>query len=265
MLRILSLGAGVQSSTIALMAHVGDLPPIDHAIFADTQSEPAAVYRQLEWLRGVLSFPVHVVTKGSLRQEILDASAGIAKAWGRPPLFITNPDGSEGMTRRQCTVDYKIDVIQKQIRALAGIAVGSRGPRAVVVEQLFGISLDEAHRMRDPDFRWLRYAYPLIDRRLTRADCLAWLVRHGFPRPPKSACTFCPYHSDRMWRDMQTQDPVSFADAVRVDDALRSGADFLLTGVPYLHRQRIPLRLVDFSRGGQGDLFGDECAGVCGV
>lgn len=36
MIRILSLGAGVQSSTLALMIAAGGVAPIDAAIFADT-------------------------------------------------------------------------------------------------------------------------------------------------------------------------------------------------------------------------------------
>jgi hypothetical protein len=35
-LRILSLGAGVQSSTLALMINKGEVPMVDAAIFADT-------------------------------------------------------------------------------------------------------------------------------------------------------------------------------------------------------------------------------------
>jgi len=46
-LRILSLGAGVQSSTLALMIAKGEIPMVDCAIFADTMGEPKAVY---EWL-----------------------------------------------------------------------------------------------------------------------------------------------------------------------------------------------------------------------
>ncbi len=265
-LRILSLGAGVQSTTIALMAERGEIPSLDHAIFADTQSEPSAVYRHLDWLRPQLSFPVHIVTAGSLRQEIYDASAGKRGAWGRPPLFIVNPDGSDGMTRRQCTVDYKIDPIMRKVRELAGIARGARGPKSVVVEQVIGISLDEAHRMRDARFRWVRHEYPLVDRRMTRGACLAWLERHGYPRAPKSACTFCPYHYGAMWAEMKATDPESFADAVAIDAALRSGKHFMLRGTPYIHRQRIPLSEVDFSHvGKQPDLFGNECEGVCGV
>ena len=43
-LHILSLGAGVQSSTLALMFARGEVTPMpDCAIFADTGAEPASV------------------------------------------------------------------------------------------------------------------------------------------------------------------------------------------------------------------------------
>lgn len=48
-MRVLSLGAGVQSSTLLPMAIEGELQ-IDRAIFADTQWEPRAVYQWLEYL-----------------------------------------------------------------------------------------------------------------------------------------------------------------------------------------------------------------------
>jgi hypothetical protein len=281
MLRILSLGAGVQSTTLALMAARGDVEPIDAAIFADTQSEPAGVYRHLERLMapGVLPFPVHVVTKGSLRQELLEAAAGKNGAWGRPPLYLLNPDGTHGQTRRQCTQDYKLDVIYRKVRELAGIKRGSHGPKAVVVEQVIGISRDEAHRQKDARFRWIRNIYPLVERGITREDCQRLLQEWGWRDVPRSACTFCPYRSDEEWLRMQREDPASFEDAARIDDVLRSGLHHQLRGEPYLHRALIPLRLVDFEARIQakkarrkpgspwvaGDLFGQECEGMCGV
>ena len=39
-LRILSLGAGVQSSTLAMLIEKGKIPMVDAAIFADTGAEP---------------------------------------------------------------------------------------------------------------------------------------------------------------------------------------------------------------------------------
>src|SRR3990167_1529662 len=275
MLRVLSLGAGVQSTTLALMAAHGEIEAVDCAIFADTQSEPKAVYEHLEKLRAALQFDVHVVTKGSLRQELIDASEGRSGAWGRPPLFVRNPDGSGGMMRRQCTQDYKLDVIRKKVRELSGVKRGSPGPHHVVVEQLIGISIDEAHRMKDSRCRWIKNVYPLIDRGISRMDCLEKLNAWGWPNVPKSACTFCPYHSDAMWADMKANDPVSFADAVDVDNRLRSGCmAYGFRGVVYLHRLLQPLSTIEFKAAGkQPDnqryfdfgAFGNECEGLCGV
>jgi hypothetical protein len=98
MLTVISLGAGVQSTTMALMAACGEIGPMpDCAIFSDTGWEPKRVYEHLEWLTGVLPFPVHVVSAGNIRE---DAIAGNTKRAGRfaaIPWFVRNPDGSEGM------------------------------------------------------------------------------------------------------------------------------------------------------------------------
>jgi hypothetical protein len=51
-IRYISLGAGVQSSVMALMAARGEIGPMpDCAVFADTQWEPAGVYEHLGWRR----------------------------------------------------------------------------------------------------------------------------------------------------------------------------------------------------------------------
>src|SRR5580693_1262892 len=49
--RVLSLGAGWQSTTLLLMSIKGELPMLDAWVFADTQYEPEAVYAHLEWLK----------------------------------------------------------------------------------------------------------------------------------------------------------------------------------------------------------------------
>ena len=49
-LRILALGAGVQSTTLALMIEKGEVPMVDAAIFSDTMAEPRRVYSHLDWL-----------------------------------------------------------------------------------------------------------------------------------------------------------------------------------------------------------------------
>ncbi len=78
-LRALSLGAGVQSTTLALMAAHGEIGPMpDCAIFADTGWEPQAVYDHLAWLMSpnVLPFPVHIVSDGNIREQLIAAGQG---------------------------------------------------------------------------------------------------------------------------------------------------------------------------------------------
>ena len=69
---VISLGGGVQSSVMALMASGGAFDRVpDCAIFADTRWEPPSVYEHVEWLAGQLRFPVHVVDNGrSLREDV---------------------------------------------------------------------------------------------------------------------------------------------------------------------------------------------------
>ncbi len=275
MMRILSLGAGVQSTTLALMAAHGEIEPVDCAIFSDTQSEPKAVYVHLERLIAALPYPVHVVSKGSLRQEIIDASEGKNRAHGRLPFFLKGPNGSNGMTRRQCTWDYKIDVIRRHIRQLAGVKRHSPGPKHVIVEQVIGISIDESRRQRESRCRWIENIYPLVKLAITRQRCIEKLSAWGWDDVPKSACTFCPYHSDAMWSEMKTNDPESFADAVAIDRRLRGTGQHgqgkmigVLRGEAYLHRSLQPLEDVQL-KPADGSIQLDlgmslECEGMCG-
>lgn len=256
-MRVLSLGAGVQSSTLLLMAVHGELE-IDRAIFADTQWEPQAVYDWLGALQlaaGHAGIPVDIVTAGNLRTDALSASRRIASM----PLHVVNADGSPGMIRRQCTKEYKIRPIQKRLRTL-----GATRQRPATL--LLGISLNEATRMRDSRVQYVQHEYPLIDRRMTRQSCLVWLEQHGYPEPPKSACIGCPYMDDRRWREMRDRRPDEWADAVAFDAAVRRMSR--IDGDVYLHRSLVPLPLVDLSTPqdrGQLDLFDAECEGLCGV
>jgi len=269
-LHVLSLGAGVQSTTMALMAAHGEIKPMpDVAIFADTGAEPRAVYAHLTWLRSgnVLPFPVVVVRHGEgLKAEILGTAQGKSRNDGRPPFFVRAPDGSTGMLRRQCTQDYKLDPIRREVRRM--LADRSLKLRPGVVSQWVGISLDEAHRMAPSRVQYIETRWPLIEARMSRHDCLRWLERQGYPQPPKSACTFCPFRRDHEWRKLRDTDQDAWADAVAVDIAIRSTDYRRLVGEAYIHRSCVPLGDVDLSTAderGQPDLFGNDCTGMCGT
>lgn len=84
------------------------------------------------------------------------------------------------------------------MRELAGLT-GRRSPKHPVVAQWIGISLDEAIRMKPSGEAWQINRWPLIEKRMTRQDCLTWLRHHECPIQPKSSCIGCPFHSDAMW------------------------------------------------------------------
>lgn len=263
-LTILSLGAGVQSSVMALMAAKGEITPMpDYAIFADTMAEPKGVYDWLDWLETQLPFPVLRISHGDLKAAILNGEDRFA-----PPPFFTSSDGiSEGLLRRQCTREYKVTPIIKKIRELAGYKPRQRIP-ADHVEQWIGISQDEIQRMKDAPEKWINNRWPLLELRMSRLHCLEWMRDNGYNElPSKSACTFCPYHSNRSWREMKANDPESWEEAVMVDKRIRNGFNGT-THKLYVHRSLVPLDQADLSDPAKDQItfsFMDECEGMCGV
>lgn len=266
MKHFLSLGAGVQSSTMALMAAKGEIGPMpDAAIFADTQWEPAEVYRWLDWLEGQLPFPLYRVTEGSLRADALQKQNTTGGRFAAIPWHITMPNGEAAMGRRQCTAEYKLKPLVRERRRLLGYAKRARIPVGACTTWI-GISIDEAVRMKDSREKWNVNRWPLIELGMSRHDCLRWMERHGYAAPPKSACIGCPFHSDREWRRIKA-DPVAWADALEIDAAIRHPARGM-RGEQFMHRSRVPLAEVDLTTledHGQINMFQHECEGMCGI
>jgi len=257
--RVLSLGAGVQSSALYRMSVEGIIA-FDLAIFADTRDEPAAVYENLWALARLPGPPIIVGSRGSLAEHCIDASA--QKTYARnPPLFVPTPHREQSMLRRKCTEDFKIGVIRQTLRKWLGVGPRGKPPK---VRMYLGITTDEAHRQKTSRVQWIEHVYPLIKAGMSRSDCHAWFFGRGLPSPPKSACWHCPYRSDADWRRLRATAPGDFARAVRFDKAIRGGFKGMDRAEAFVHRSLVPLDDVEFSDS-QIDLFGDECAGFCGV
>lgn len=296
-IHVISLGAGVQSSTMALMAARGEIAPMPvAAVFADTGDEPKSVYDWLRYLTPLLPFPVVIARKDqSLSEHIYEAIEKSTRV-SKPPLF-TSPEPymgifcancqcehgtdrypceecgcekferrlvqphAEGFLTRDCTRDFKVSVIQRAVREVM------KQHRARQVVQWIGISLDEAIRMKPSRVKYSEHRWPLIDLRMSRHDCLLWMERNGFPRPPRSACVYCPHHSNQEWRRLRDEEPEAWLRAVEFDKKIRTGINKVRAKC-YVHRSCVPLDQVDLSTDGergQGLLWGNECEGMCGV
>jgi hypothetical protein len=275
-MKILSLGAGVQSSTVMMMILNGefgeDAPR--HAIFADTGWEPQEVYVWLNWLIDETykldpNFHIHIVSAGNIKDDSLVSRMRGTKAegshWISMPFYTASADGArESMVRRQCTREYKLDPIYKKIRKLLGFKPRQRIPKEST-EMWVGISLDEVQRMKPSRVPWVSNHYPLIEKRMSRHDCMTWMEEHNYPVPPRSACIGCPFKNDSEWRHMKLNMPKEWEAAMDFDEKMRSkGGESNL----FLHRTLVPLEDVDLSNAedrGQLNFWNQECEGMCGV
>lgn len=269
--KVLSLGAGAQSTALALMAESGwnGLEKPDLAIFADTQWEPPGVYEHLDWLEKQLSYEVVRVSAGNIYQNILRGVNSDGDQFLDIPAFLINPNGTKSVAVRQCTTHYKIRPIHKELRKRLRIPTGKRAPKDVQVEMWLGISADESTRVKPSRDEWITNRHPLIEMDMTRANIYNWFnERYPDRRLPRSACVGCPYHSDMEWKWLRENDPDSFNEAVHVDWSLRNIPEIrgTLKGEAYLHHSRRKLSGVDFDdTQNYDDYMASECEGLCGV
>lgn len=288
---VLNLGAGVQSTTLALLAMQGRLLnedggviKFDCAIFSDTQEEPEdpghSVYEHLNWLEAQLSFPIHRVTAGKLGENLMYGTGASKRCASIPAFTKHRENGKLGKTKRQCTREYKIAPIETAIRRkVLGLEPRKWIPKTTTIHQYIGISLDEAGRMlkaqkrqQEKPVRWAQFHYPLIQQlQWTRGDCRSFLAPLVPHRVPRSACVFCPFHDNEEWKSIKARNGKDWARSVEIDEMLRKPDAVATRGLEqemFLHRSCIPLKDIDFDSiaAKKVDDIGmaAECEGMCG-
>ena len=284
---ILNLGAGVQSSMLYLLAAQKHkvMPPIDYAIFADVGDEPRAVYAHLEWLKSLGGPEILVRNCGSRLSDdlvsgrspsgsrMLNPREGLpARRFATIPAFTMNG----GLGKRQCTVEYKVDVIERTIRReIVGLKPRQKFPvKDIAVHQYMGLSFDEARRVLRVNARfhsipWSTAHFPLFETNTTRAGAKTWLKPRVPHEVPRSGCVYCPYHDQEEWRCIKSV-PEDWALAVKVDKCLRDKDSVCTRGrtdEAFVHRSCVPLEDADLSSPDPHAEFGfvRECEGMCGV
>jgi hypothetical protein len=278
---ILNLGAGVQSTTLYLLSLRGEegIPKFDCAIFADTQEEPKAVYDHLEWLKSLNGPPILIGTAGSLGRNLIAGRNLTGKSFCSIPTYLSESSATlDGLGRRQCTRDYKIDVIERMIRRdILGLAPRQRIPKDVTIHQYLGLSYDEPGRIIKVQGRYASKAgfephFPLWDLQWNRSDCEAYLREVAPDRKvAKSACVFCPYHDNATWRDIRDNDPEGWQRAIEIDEAIRRPTSICAQNLDmkqYIHRSCVPLSEAKIDEKETRQLrfgFANECEGMCGL
>jgi len=234
-LTVLSMGWGVQSFTLAAMAANGDLEKPDYIIHADTNYERTGTYLFAEKMTPFLEGKgMDVVTV----RDVKATSGNGSHEWNGTfiPAFTLDGSGNQGQLRRQCTHRWKIAPVRRAISEI--LSLMDLPKSSGIVDQWLGISMDEVVRAKDSDAKYISHVFPLLENKMSRADCVGYLQRNGLPIPEPSSCTFCPYHSKSAWRKMKDEGGSDWNQAVLVDDHLRNQRP------PYplfVHPSRVPL------------------------
>ncbi len=258
-MKIISLGLGIQSTAMYIMSSLGEIERADYAIFADPGAELPDTYKLWEdlnkWQKDNDGISLVKKTK-SLYKDIINGVNSYDKRWASIPAFTE----SGGMIRRQCTGEYKVNTVISEIRRLQGLR---KYQKMHPTEVWLGISLDEIERMKLSVLHRITYKYPLIEKKITRNDCEKYLKEKGFIGVKKSSCVFCPYHSNRQWKDIKLNYPEEWKKVVKVDKKIRNVTKKGLKDKLYLHESRKPIEDAYFQED-QEELFMCE-EGYCGI
>ena len=191
---VLSYGAGV--NTTALMVFlVRKRMRFDVAVFADTGTELPPTYEYLKIATEYLSkhgIDLKVVRSknGSLYETCKRRRVIPSKIW------------------RWSTRDYKITPIHAYYRSLG-----------THVYEYLGIAYDEVERMKASREEGITSLFPLVDSRMTRADCVKLIKSARLPIPIKSGCYICPFQSIPRWHDIYVNHKDLYLKALELEES----------------------------------------------
>jgi len=197
----LSLGGGVQSTALLLKCLNGEYPMPDHVVFSDTGSEMPETYAVVKKLQDMC--------EGKVPFEWL--KDGNKETWKLHEYYLSR--GTLPVIGiRSCTSKFKIDPIKRFQRTIVGMGRGK-----ILVESWLGISTDERRRATQPEAKWTRNKYPLLEMNMSRDACKRYNEEHFNMKVDKSGCFCCPYQHARQWTELNFKYPELFQISVAME------------------------------------------------
>lgn len=231
-LKILSCGAGMQSTALALMScenklkgqRVHPLVPIyDLIVFADLGGEPDWVYDQVEFIR-------QACEKAGIRFVVLqtDLYGYYLERFGYAytksiPFWTLAPDGSKAKMKRACTLDFKIIKIQQYVKyTMLGYKPRQRMRKEDIGqhEMHIGFSAEEKSRSFESRNAMFVNSFPLIEMGLERADNFQYILETWGLETKASACVFCPFHRNYFFYYLRKHHAENYSQLVTLDSVL---------------------------------------------
>lgn len=230
-MKILSCGAGMQSIALALMScenkkygiKYQQVPVYDAVIFCDLGHEPPWVYKQVEFIKKAcedVQIPFYILDT-HLYQDYMDNFG--KKRVVSIPFWSIDENGKKGRMRRNCTLDYKINIIAKFVRInLIGYRKGQRiKPEDIKAHEMhLGFSFEESNRCKENPHKMFVNRFPLMDMKLTRADNYKYILEQWGLDTKASACNICPFHTNYFFGYIKNNHKRDYQDILKFDEVL---------------------------------------------
>ncbi|MBA4698511.1 MAG: hypothetical protein H2212_03675 [Ruminococcus sp.] len=240
----------MQSTALALMScenvitpnKYPHVPVYDLIAFCDLGKEPPWVIDQAKFIQASCE-------NVGIKFEILESPLyrDYLNNFGKSrvvsiPFWTVGEDGKKGKMMRNCTMDYKIELIQKFVRwSLLGYKKGQRTkPEDIKAHEMhIGFSAEESRRCKNNPNKMFVNCFPLVEMNLERKDNYAYIRDIWGLETKASACTFCPFHRNYFFNHLKHAYPEEYRELINFDEMLeREQPNTKIKSKLYISRSR---------------------------
>lgn len=266
-MKVLSCGAGMQSTALALMSCENKMaqaqgapfphalvPVYDAIIFCDLGLEPNWVQKQVDFIKNACEkagIPFYIIQSNLYQDYLQNFGRGHTSDI---PFWSVDESGKKAKMHRHCTVDYKITLIEKFLRhKLLGYKKYQRlKPEDMQTHEMhIGFSHEERKRISGIEQSKLFVKkYPLVDMEWERKDCYRYILETWGLDTKASACCFCPFHRNYFFQYIKNHAPADYQKTVAFDRMIgERQKDTAIRSKIYISRSRKRIE----------DLLPEEC------
>lgn len=189
--KYLSHGMGVNSTALMLLLIDDGLE--FESVFSDTGCEKPETYEYLKLLREegykITRIIPQVKEKGVTYTNLYD--------------YFWSWQGIPIIHRRQCCAKFKKQPIDKYVKQPCDV--------------MLGYDFNERKRRHTKNRKQIVFTFPLIERKITRDQCIKIIKDHGLPIPINSSCYFYPFKSKKQWKHLRDIHPELFKKAMKLE------------------------------------------------
>lgn len=251
LLTVLNFSGGKQSSALLWMVIMGIIEKPDNFIVlnADPGMENSETYYYIDFMKSVCKnhdIDFLAVPGPNLYKDIIGLSDSEKTRLDNPKYWTDNgPGKKEGMLMQKCTKHYKIAPMDREIRRQLetrfGISAKSRRIGEGIVEKWIGFSYSEIERIKPPEQKYIKFRYPLIERKMNNDDVVSFFKDHKLNLPPRSVCNACFANGTKTLMSMYIDRPEDWKQAVNVDNAIRDWSQIGVEKPVYVSKTLVPL------------------------